>query len=149
MFIIYKPLKKFFMLQIIKKSLLLLACFVTANNVFGQQEICVTIPQVQNVESVSASDIKCDGGDITMNMAIEENILSDNFIDEVNRVLKDAGIDYINASGTAPFSSITLTFNENYTDNPDVNDTRIIVFISESQNCNTGIKVSQESCNKQ
>ncbi|MDR2065066.1 MAG: hypothetical protein LBP85_05085 [Prevotellaceae bacterium] len=136
------------MLQIIKKSLLLLACFVIANNVFGQQEICVTIPQVQNVESVSAGDINCTGGDVALNLLVEENVLSDNFIDEVNRVLKDAGIDYINAAGTAPFSSITLTFNENYTDNPDVKNTRTIIFISESQNCNIGIKVSQESCNK-
>ncbi|MDR0755003.1 MAG: hypothetical protein LBF04_06405 [Prevotellaceae bacterium] len=137
------------MLQIIRKSLVLLACFVFANNVFGQQEICVTIPQIQNVESVSAGDINCDGGDVTLNLLAEEGILSDNFIDEVNRVLKDAEIDYINASGTAPFSSITLSFNANYADNPDVNNPRKVVFISESQNCYTGIKVSQESCNKQ
>ncbi|MDR2292251.1 MAG: hypothetical protein LBE11_02105 [Prevotellaceae bacterium] len=137
------------MLEIIKKSLLLLACFVVANNLSGQQEICVTIPQIQNVESVSAVDINCDGGEVTLNMSVAEDVISDNFMDEVNRVLKDAGINYINASGTAPFSNITLTFNENYADNPDVNNPRQIIFISESQSCNTGVKVLQESCIKQ
>jgi hypothetical protein len=137
------------MLEIIKKSLLLLASFVFANNVFGQEEICVTIPQVQSVESVSAGNIDCKGGDITLNLSIEEDVISDNFVNEVNRVLNDAGIDYITASGTAPFSSITLTFSENYTDNPDVNNIRQIVFISETQNCNSGVNISQESCTEQ
>ncbi|MDR1554296.1 MAG: hypothetical protein LBS69_12680 [Prevotellaceae bacterium] len=137
------------MLQIIKKSTVLLACFVFANNIFGQQEICVTIPQIQSVESISSSDINCTGGDITLNLLInQESALSDNFIDEVNKALKDADIDYIMASGTAPFSSVTLTFNAYYTDDSDVKNPRTVIFMSGTQNCNNGIKVIQESCSK-
>ncbi|MDR1347378.1 MAG: hypothetical protein LBJ63_02960 [Prevotellaceae bacterium] len=137
------------MLQIIKKSSFLLAFFIIANNVSGQQEICVTIPQVQSVESVSGSNINCAGDDITLNLLIDnETVLSDNFVDEVNKALKDAGIDFISASGTAPFSNITLTFTANYTDNPDEKNPREIVFLSESQSCASGIRVIQESCSQ-
>ncbi|MDR1198492.1 MAG: hypothetical protein LBK94_05710 [Prevotellaceae bacterium] len=137
------------MLQIIKKSSFLLAFFIIANNVSGQHEICVTIPQIQSVESVSGSDINCAGDDITLNLLIDsETVISDNFVSEVNKALKDAGIDYVNASGTAPFSSITLTFAANYTDNPDEKNLREAVFLSESQNCISGIKVIQESCSR-
>jgi hypothetical protein len=137
------------MLQIIKKLSFLLALFVFANNTFGQQENCVTIPQIQSVESTSGSDINCAGGDITINLLIDnETILSDSFIDEINKALKDAGVDYVDVSGTAPFSSITLTFGENYTDNPDENNLRETVFMSASQNCRNGIRVIQESCSK-
>jgi hypothetical protein len=137
------------MLQIIKKLSFLLALFVCANNVSGQQENCVTIPQIQSVESTSGSDINCAGGDITLNLLIDnETVISDSFIDEINKALKDAGIDYVNASGTAPFSSIELTFGENYTDNLDEKIIREIVFMSVSQNCGNGVKVIQESCSK-
>ncbi|MDR0420911.1 MAG: hypothetical protein LBH30_05605 [Prevotellaceae bacterium] len=132
-----------------KKLAFLLAFFVIANNVFGQQETCVTIPQIQSVESVSASDVNCAGGDVTLNLLInKESVLSDNFINEVNKALKDAGIDYITASGTAPFENITLTFSKNYTDSPDVKNLREIVFTATSQNCSSGIKVIQESCSE-
>jgi hypothetical protein len=137
------------MLQIIKKSTLLLAFFVFANNIFGQQEICVTIPQIENAKSASTNDINCSGGDVTLNLLInQESELSDNFIDEVNKVLQNAGINYIIASGTAPFSDITLTFNGNYTDIPDEEHPRIVVLTSENQSCSSGIKLTQGSCGR-
>ncbi|MDR3286829.1 MAG: hypothetical protein LBT27_05250 [Prevotellaceae bacterium] len=140
------------MVKTIKKLSLVLAAFLLANSAFGQQEICVTLPQIQSVESVSgSSDINCAGGDVTLNLSInqETDLSSIDFVGEINKALNGAGVDYVSiTNAVAPFSSITFTFNANQTDNDDVKNTRIVVFKSESQNCNNGVKVTQESCGK-
>jgi hypothetical protein len=121
---------------------------IFANNVFSQQTVCVTLPRIHGVSGIiSGSDvISCDGGTVTISTVINqwEVPFPDEYVDEINQALIDAGLDYIHVySITYPYSNITFVFDENYNEDDYI---RTAIFKSVNELCKYGIDITQSAC---
>ncbi|MDR1197937.1 MAG: hypothetical protein LBK94_02840 [Prevotellaceae bacterium] len=134
-----------------KKYIFLTAMFIFANNVFSQQEICVTLPRIHGVTGILSGSniISCSGGTITVSTNINqwEVIFPDDYVEEINQALSDAGLDYIHVySITYPYSSINFVFDENYNEYDGYDHTRIVIFKAANELCKNGIEIIQFDC---